>query len=152
MFGATLILTHCPLTEIEPEAGVTFNQEAPAETLACQLNGQLQLPVAVICTVCGPRLAPFCVALKTRELDEGCVRVQGGSTNKLTVMVCPLPLAAIPLESLPVRPIWPTYVPGVNVPVLTLTDNWPVFPAGIVPPLGEAPSHNIANWLTLVLQ
>src|SRR2546427_12903646 len=108
MVGVTAILTDWPLTEMEPEAGVNVNQEAPAETLACQLNGQPQLPVAVIWTGCGAGSDPFCAALKTRELDEGCTRVQGGRTSKLTVMVCGLPPALTPLESLPVSPICPT--------------------------------------------
>ena len=106
MSGATVMLTGWPLTGIELEAVVNFNQEA--EALACQFNGQLQLPVAVIWTVCWPGFAPPWVALKTRELGEGCASVQGASTNKLTVIVCGLPLAGPPLASLPTRPIWPT--------------------------------------------
>ena len=92
-----------PLATNEPEVGVKVNQGAEFVLATCQLNGQAQLPVPVIETLCELGLVLFCVALKATALSEGDCNVQGGSTSKLTVIVCGLPGAELPALSVPIR-------------------------------------------------
>ena len=99
-------------------------------------------------TDCELGLPMSCVALKATELCEGCCSTQGGSTSKLIIIVCGLPEAVLPLASVPFSTTCPTYVLGVKPVVSILTVTCPVWPAGIVPPVGPAPSHVAARVVT----
>lgn len=103
-------------------------------------------------TDCELGLPMPCVALNATELCEGCCNTQGGSTSKFTVIVCGLPEAVLPLASVPFSTTCPTYVLGVKSVVSIVTVTCPVWPAGMVPPVGPAPSHDVASVLTCVRQ
>src|SRR5260370_21191686 len=98
---------------------VTVSQLAADDTLVLHVTGQAQFPIPMNVIVCGGGFAAPWTALKERALDDGGNRVQGGCITRFTVTVCGLPGAAFPCVSRPLSVIWPPYVPGVNVDVVT---------------------------------
>src|SRR5947209_4795194 len=81
MEGITLKEMDCPLCTNVPDVGESFNHDGALAIVACQLNGQLQLPEAVIATDCGLGSVAPCAAVKATALAEGCCRVHGGRTT-----------------------------------------------------------------------
>ena len=106
--AVTPMLPDCPVPLIVGPEGVSESQLAAGATLVFHVNGQTQLPVPVNVTVCCAGESPPCIALKDSELEEGGDRAQGGCTTRLIVIVCPLPAAEDPFESVPPRTTCPT--------------------------------------------
>src|SRR2546430_12947045 len=109
MFAFTPSLPDCPAPPIVPLDAVCVNQLAAGAIVVFHDSGHTQLPHAVNMTVCVAGLADVpCTALKERALDEGRGMVQGGCITRLTTIVCGLPGAASPFESMPTSVICPT--------------------------------------------
>jgi hypothetical protein len=84
-----------------------LSQETDGETLVLQWSGQAQLPLPFSVTACASGFASPAVAVKSSELDEGVASAQGGCTVRLMVIVCGLPLAGEPRESVAAITTWP---------------------------------------------